>query len=472
MSSNEPGRRWAARPSLLAVAVLVTGCADPLERSTTRALVEIDAELAPLAELEAEASPDADVPLEGIDGTLPGYVAYAYAHRPALRASFERWRAASHRPRQARRLPEPQITFTAFVRPIETRVGPQRIKLGAMQWFPWPSKLGAAGRAAAREAEAEQRRFEADALAVAAEVSRAYWGLWEIRRTRAVDEDALVVLRSLCEQIRARLEVGGADLADVSRLELMVSRADDRLASLHERERMAEAELVRTIGAPAGTPTPTDAREPSVVLPSDEAALRRAAIEHPRVLEWASRSEAARSRERAARGDRLPSFGVGVDWVITGEAGDGSAGHVSADESGKDAVMVTAGLRIPLWSRAYGAAEGEARALDAANRARALEARNAALAEVEQSLARVREGARRTALYESTLVPQAEAAFESVTLGYASGRATVGELMLSERDLLDLQRERVSALAALGVAWAELERVVGRPLTTDEGGAR
>ncbi|MCA9653861.1 MAG: TolC family protein [Myxococcales bacterium] len=449
---------------------MLGGCADPLERSTATALAEVDAELRPLDEPEAPLEFTTRTSVEGIDGSLPHYLAYAYAHRPALRASFERWRAAAQRPRQARRLPEPQITFTAFVRPVETRVGPQRLKLGAMQWFPWPSKLGAAGRAAAHEAQAEQRHFEADALAVAAEVSTAYWTLWEIRRTRAVDQDELTILRSLTEQVRVQLEVSGADLADVARLELMSTRAEDRLAGLDERERMAAAELVRVIGAPPGTAVPTDAREPAVELPRDEAVLHLAAIEHPRVQAWASLSEAAQLRERSARAERLPSFGVGVDWIITGQPADANAGHVAPAERGKDAVMVTAGVKVPLWGRAYGAAASEARANDAAHRARALEARNMALAELERSLARVRDGARRTALLESTLVPQAEAAFESVTLSYASGRSSIGELMMSERDLLELQRERVAAYAALGIAWAELERVVGRPLTTSEGG--
>lgn len=465
INSGVPRGAWI----IALVTIGLGGCADPLERTGATALAEVDAELLPLDELSGEASAaEPAAASDSLDGTLPSYLAYAYAHRPALRASFERWRAASQRPRQARRLPEPQITFTAFVRPVETRVGPQRLKLGAMQWFPWPSKLGAAGRAAAHEAQAEQRVFEADALVVAAEVSRAYWALWEVRHMRSVDEDAVVVLRSLSEQIRVRLEVGGADLADVSRLELMISRAEDRLAGLDERERIAEAELRRVLGAPAGTPVPTDPREPQVDVPKDEAALRHAALEHPRVRAWASRSEAARMRERAARADRLPSFGVGVDWVITGQA----ANPAAVPDSGKDAVMVMAGLRVPLWGRAYGAAASEARAVDAAHRARALEARNAALAELETSLARVRDGARRTELFERTLVPQAEAAFESVALGYASGRVSAGELMMSERDLLDLQRERVSAHAALGIAWAELERVVGQPLPVGGGAER
>ena len=123
--------------------------------------------MAPLATLDSEA--DATPQTTVLDGTLPAYLAYAYAHNPALRASFEEWRASTHVAPQVRRLPEPQLTFAGFVRPVETRVGPQRAKLGLMQWFPWPSRLTAASAAADQAALASQRRFEAHATDIAAQ---------------------------------------------------------------------------------------------------------------------------------------------------------------------------------------------------------------------------------------------------------------------------------------------------------------
>jgi len=468
MISPPLGRRLASRALIPCVVVFGLACADPLERSAAREIAEVESILAPLpaesTTIGVDSGGDVVATTIEIDGSLPRYLAYAYAHRPALRASFERWRAASYRPRQARQLPEPTLTFTGFVRAVETRVGPQRIKLGAMQWFPWPSKLGAAGRAAAREADAEERRFEADALAVGAEVARAFWSLWEIREGREVDRDRAALLRSLSEQIRTRLEVSAADVADVARVDLMVTRTEDHLASLDSKERAAMAELLRVIGAPPGTKVPTDSREPSVVLPADLAPLRQAAVEHPGIEAWTRRADAAEERQQVARATRLPSFGVGVDWVITGAA----ANPAAVPNSGKDAVMVTAGLKIPLWSRAYRAAQDEALANKAVHRALALEVRNAMLAGLERHLAEVTDGARRVELYETTLVPQAQAVFESVILSYASGRASVGEVLMSEEDLLDLKREQIAAYATLGIAWAELEEVVGRPVATEK----
>ena len=88
-----------------------------------------------------------------LDGSLASYVAHALAHSPALRASFERWKASTMRIARARRMPEPVVKYSYFIRSIETRVGPQQHKLSLMQAFPWPTALSAGADAASARAE-------------------------------------------------------------------------------------------------------------------------------------------------------------------------------------------------------------------------------------------------------------------------------------------------------------------------------
>jgi outer membrane protein TolC len=440
---------------------VASACATATERSTRSDLRSVEADLAPLPPTIEASGPGSETP--AFDGTLGAYLAHAYARSPSLRATFEDWRAATHRPRQERRLPEPTITYAAFIRSVETRVGPQRHRLGAMQWFPWPTKLTAGGQAASLEAQAGQRRFEGHALEIAAAVSSAYWELWRVQRRREVLEDEVEILGSLSEQIRVRVEVGGAELADLAQVDLMVSRARDRLAGLDETEKVASARLVQVVGAPDGTATPVSRREPVVAEVSEPIeTLTAEASGHPRVETLATLSDAAGERVREARADRAPSVGVGVDWIITGE----SAATPAPPDSGKDAVALALALKVPLWARAYKAGEEEARARSAAMRARAIDARNAVAAEVRQQAARVSDDVRRVRVHETTLVPQAETAFESVLNSYATGRSTVAELLLVERELIGLQDELFAAQADYGTHIAQLESAVGRAVQT------
>ncbi len=400
-------------------------------------------------------------PEPAFDGTLGGYTAYAYARSPALRASFETWRAATYRPQQERRMPEPTISYTAFVRAVETRVGPQRHRLSASQRFPWPTTLRAGAQAATLEAVAAQRRFESHALIIAADVAEAYWLLWRIEHELEVHQGEIEVLQSLSEQVRGRVAVGAAELSDLAQIDLQLSRARDRHASLERQQRVAGAGLVRVVGAPDRTPTPVSPREPAAAPPADTVdALAASAATHPDVRTFETLSDAAGQRERKARAERAPSFGLGVDWILTGESGASPA----PSDSGKDAVAVSLSLQVPLWTRAYRAAQSQARAEAAAHRSRAIDARNGVLAEVRRHAELLEDASRRVAFFDNTLIPQGTTAFESVLASYAAGRSTVAELLLAEQALISLRDERFNALAEYGVELAKLERAVGRPV--------
>ncbi len=275
--------------------------------------------------------------------------------------------------------------------------------------------------------------------------------------------DEIDVLQSLSEQVRGRLSVGAAELSDLAQIDLMGSQARDRHASVLERQRVASIQLVRVLGAPDDTPTPVSRREPEVAgLAETPQELRAAAAEHPDVQTLATLSDAAGQRERQARAERAPSFGVGVDWILTGEA----PANPGPADSGKDAVALTFSMKVPLWSRAYKAGEAEARARGAALRSRALDARNGVAAQVGERAALVDDAVRRVEFYGSTLIPQAETTFESVLASFASSRATVAELLLAEQALLGLRGERFAAQADYGTELARLERAVGRPVRT------
>jgi outer membrane protein TolC len=453
----------------LGLILMCSACASVEERETVRRLHQVEQHLAPLHEAEAEAEAEAGATEDTsasaveeveLDGRLEAYIAYAYAHSPELRATFEEWRASTYGAKSARRLPETQISYAAFVRHVETRVGPQQHRLGVMQWFPWPTKIESKSRASALEAESRRKRFEAHALDVNAQVSRLYWKLWLLEREQEVLLERKQVLLGLSEQVRTRVEVGKSNLAGVAQINLALSRVDDRVASLEERRIEAGAALASTIGAPDGTATPISDSVPKPTAPRESREdLRREARSHPRVEAIAYREEAGREQARAARAQNAPSLGVGADWIITGDAAD-----PTMPDSGKDAVLIKASLKIPLWYGAYKADEKRAEAQSAAHRAHKIAAANRASAEVERHLAHIRDAQRRDELYVSTLLPQAQAAFESVRIGYQSGTEGVAELLMVERDLLDLELDRLRAQAKWAASWAELERVVGRPM--------
>ena len=460
--------RRSASAVLLAVAAVVvaTGCATTLEQSARREIETTPPGTPPTAYRERDAPPShPGTPASvAIDGSLDSYTRRALEQSPALRAQYEEWRASTYEMKQARRLPEPTVSYSYFVRAVETRVGPQRHRIGISQTFPWPTRLARAADAASLAAQSAQQRYEAAALELMSRVAAAYWQIWFVERSREVQRDQQKLVEQLSGSAQARLEVGQGSLADLSQINLMLSRIADALAGLDEAERQARAELVALIGAEPGTEIPVADDAPRLLRPAEpEAELRQAAQEHPRVRSMAYLAEAETQRGRAARAERLPGFTIGADYIVTEEARmDG------VEDSGKDAVSVMLGMKVPIWGGVYGAEQDEAMARSAMFHAREDAAKDAAAAELDQTLSRLNDSIRRTKLYRDTLVPQAEAVYGSVLGGYQASESTVSAMLNAQRDLLDLQLGLYRSQSEHALAWARLEAIVGRPIRATE----
>lgn len=453
----------------MAPAALLCACVSAGERELR---AELDHAGATLSEVSGAAEPDAPEGAEPaaadeavrFDGDPQTYVDYALSHDPGLRAAWERWRAATHRVARERRLPMPTLTYSVFVSQVETRVGPQRMRLGLRQRFPWPGALLAGADAAAAEARVLQRDFEARALEVRAEVLMRYWSLWLVRAVRGIEGEELEIYAGLAELARGRLEVGGVDLAEVQQIDLQRARAADELAALDELEHKASARLRAALGVPLDVELaelPTFDALPGVELPSaTETELRADLDAHPLLGRWQTQAQASELRGRQARRARAPGFSVGVDWIEVGPARAGTHAE-GASDSGKDAASVSVGLELPLWQRNYAEDEKAAQADAAAARSEREAARLRAAAELSTTLATLRDSARRVELHEATLIPQARGALEASLGGYAVGEVELSAVFFAQRQLLELRQAALRLHADHAAAWASLERVVG-----------
>lgn len=435
------------------------GCATTNENTARRELGSRDN---PFMGSESGDDNDGEDSNEAPDGTLESYVAYAMRNSPELEALFERWQAGVNRIAQTRRLPDPVISYTFYIRNVETRVGPQRHRLSLKQSFPWPTRLSAGADAASARAQALQRQFDARAIAIQAAVEEKYWSLWGIQTVRKVHEDHFMILKGLSESAGALLVTGQIELADQQQIDLTAARTEDLLYALDEQAAEVRALLRGVIGAPQSMRVKVVSSPMFHDVTINERQLIEAVRNHPSIHvfeELSKASEAAANQEKASR---FPTFSLGVDWIETGETS-----MPDVQDSGKDAVLVGVGISVPLWQRNYkGGVEAhrsESRAYQADGRA----AVDRAVAEFHAVLADLRDTKRRMALYETTLVPQAESAFESVLGTYVSGKGSIAAILLAQRDLLQLKVQLIDIQTDHARKWAALENLVGRDVTTE-----
>ncbi|MEO0599951.1 MAG: TolC family protein, partial [Myxococcota bacterium] len=208
---------------------------------------------------------------------------------------------------------------------------------------------------------------------------------------------------------------------------------------------------------------------PELAAPGVEApALLGLALRHPELAAARSRVDASEGDVTVARSQRLPSANVRADWIVTDPALD-----PSIVDSGKDAVAIGLGVRLPLWQRIHGAQVRAAEATATEHRAVAEQVRLALTTSLDEARVRVTDSVRHVTVVQHTLLPLAKATYSSLLGSYAVGDATVAQVLLAQRDLLELQVEEQDARAAHAVAWADLDERCGTDVPrqrADDGG--
>jgi outer membrane protein TolC len=141
---------------------------------------------------------------------LADYLAYAALNNAGLKAAFYRWKASLERIPYARSLPDPNFNFTYFIREIETRVGPQRQKVGIMQMFPWLDKLKLKGKAALKAADAEFYRYETLKRNLFFRVKSAYFDFYYALRKMDLLKKNVHLLKQFEQVLESKYRTGTA----------------------------------------------------------------------------------------------------------------------------------------------------------------------------------------------------------------------------------------------------------------------
>lgn len=392
--------------------------------------------------------------------SLDDFLALALDGSPRLEAAASSLEASRERAAQAEALPDPSVSLTQFIEPVETRVGPQRRVFSVSQALPWFGTLSLRGDVERRESRARAAEYDAIALDLLAETSAAYYACAHLEAAIAVTRRHLALLEQGERTAQARYATGEGGYADLIKAQVELGVLGDRLVELEDRRGPLAAALNALTDRPFDAPVQAvlpDSLAASV--PDDAVLLAALRTRNPRLLAWDRRTERFDAAERLARKADRPAFRLALNYIQTDAAR--SAG---VPDSGKDAVSASIAVTLPLWRGRVAAGVREAAAQGHAAAASRREAENALGAQLQTDLFSLRDAERKTRLYGATLVPKARQALEAVRAAYSTGAAGFLDLLDAERLLLEFELSTARALADAGIARARVERLVAGPL--------
>ena len=393
--------------------------------------------------------------------TLSALLDEVRASNPALQAARFEASAQATRGRQARALPDPTASVTYQPYPVLTARGYQRSQWRLQQQIPFPGKRRLRGKIADLGAEVSRRETDVLAEDLMLRAKEAFYELYrtqeQIRLVRAFEDR----LENFEEVAATRYEVGNGPQQAVLKAQLEKNRLRRRLMDLTQAKRSAALALARLQDRPSADALASgivQLEQPPISVTAAEA--QAVAMAHrPEVAALQTQVKQAGAEVELARKQFWPDFTLNLNYFDIG------AGGPMPSMTGRDAVALNVGLKIPLWRGKLQAGLQEARLRRQETRARHADLQTAIRKQVDDLLSRIETERRTLTLYEETLIPQAETALESTFSAYTTGQTDFLDLLDSERTLFELQITQEATMKRYLDATAALERALGTPLS-------
>ena len=413
----------------------------------------------PSAAMAAE-YPDYE-PVEISDNsTLADYLRYAEASSPALKAVFHRWQAAVQKAPQAGALPEPRFSYSYFLREVETRVGPQSQRFGFAQTLPWFGKLSLQKSAAGYQARALEENFNAARLALFYRVKEAYFDYYYLARSVEITRDNIELLKQVEAVSRKRYAAGSSEFASVIKAQIELARLEDRLKSQQELRPALVSGLNAALGRESDSPLAWPARLPALDTEfADDGLSGLLQQNNLELKELTYLSEANRSAVELAGKKRYPDFTFGIDYIQTGRSV-----LAGTPDDGKDPVMASFSINLPLSFGKYRAAEREAADRLASADQQIRDRENQLLARLKMATVSLRDAERQMELYSKALAPKAEQAAKASLQSFTAGQSDILDLIDAQRTLLEFQLAYEKSLVERAKSLAEMDLLTGGAL--------
>ncbi len=442
-------RRLRSALALAALAIIVCGCASipPQDAAIINNKALLKREVMPSKDLPQSA------PQLTSQSTLHDYLIYAALNNPGLKADFLKWVAALEKIPQVTTLPDPQLGYMYYVQ--EGVMAPQRQGLALSQTFPWFGKLKVKGNAAAEAARAQKARYDAAELKLFYQVKDAYYEYYYVTQAIAVTKENLGYVKYLESVARAGYASGIISYADVVQAEVELGKRQNSLETLQDEIEPVAARLNAALNRPPDAPLPWP----------EKIEEEKASFTSGQLVKWLNESnpelkaitlEAAGAKWDIdlAKKDYYPDFTLGIQGFDTGR-----------QFVPNDPVMATVSVNVPVWWKKYHAAVMQATANYKSFLRQRTDRENTLTADVKFADFKYLDATRKIALYKGALIPEAKQALDVSLQAYQTGKQSYANVVDAIRTLLEFELSYERALTNREQRLAELEMLVGRPLT-------
>ncbi len=392
---------------------------------------------------------------------LPRLIQIAYERNPRIESARTEWQAAVEKLPQITSLPDPMLMYGYFLRNVETRVGPQRHRLGFSQSFPYPGTLDAAGKVQIKQIEIQEKKYEQTVRDVIVDIKLSYHELAYLDRAIQITAQNQEILDHIVEITSTRYAQDEATFADLMKAQSQQAQLSYDLVLLRELKEVEQANIRALLNLPADTPLGLPAPVPYAVIETSLGELNERALEERQELQIAElMTQKAGEAIRLARMQSKPMFNLELMTIETGESL-----MLGTQDSGKDPWLISLGISMPLWGKKNRSRvrEAELNQKSASENKKWMETQ--VIANLKKMYFRMENSRRLVELYENSLIPQAEKTIEIAETWHQEGEPkSIAGLLETQSVWLNFNLARARAIADYQQNLARLEQLIGGSL--------
>lgn len=401
------------------------------------------------------AGPQFEEPTDTVD--LRDAIALTLLHSPDLAAYAWETRALEARAVQMGRIANPILSVQAEDLSPSISLGSANAVATPQTTLQLSQHIEMAGKRTARRGLAERERelaawdYEAARMDVLTRVTHAFIDVVFAQEMVALTQETSRLVTAVHAGVDARVAAGAVSPIEAAKAAVAVAAASVESERALRQLESARGRLARQWGSPDARFAQAAGSLGAVRTPPALAELKQRLALNPDLARWAAELSQRQAALAVARAKRVPDVTL-------------AAGVRRFGDDGGDAFVVGASLPLPLFDRnGAGTEEARSRVNKSFEERRAAEARVAsALADAYGKLVSAHQEV--TAVGE-TVLPRSREVFDAASEGYRLGRFAYLDVLDAQRTLIAAGSQYLRAVSDYHKAVADVERLIGAPLT-------
>jgi outer membrane protein TolC len=425
----------------------------------------------PSADRMERLGPAADDPAAAastLEGTfsLPDLETLALLRNPGVQAAKAEHQAVLAQFSQIERVDAVLGRYAAFTESLMTGVGPMTgMSREITNQFPSPGVTSLKGQAVDAAARAAQEGLSAARMDAVTGVRKIFWNLRFIGRARQIEAETMDLLDQLEAAADSLYRSGKTSFQDVVRITIRRKRLAEEIVTLRERERNLEARLLQLLDLPPETAVGRpETRQPERKLPKLESLYALARENRPELRRI--RANIERMARMVEMGETMSRPSLSLDLSAYSDNAALQVGSQAMRPTFPEKTMASMGAGAPqkpfFGGREAWLEETKLRLAAMEERLKAMESMTER--EVRDAWFELDRAIREARLFSETVVDLSRSALEVSSRGYESGSVPFASVIGAYTDWLDARLGEARKESDIGVARAELARVVGAGL--------